>query len=76
MLPNITGDAHNSGEVLVFGIADASKSPGLRHMQIVDKRKRKYIAFCNTKTSVPQRNNSILIRCVVYNGVCSLKNLL
>ncbi len=30
MLPNITGDAHNSGEVLVFGIADASKSPGLR----------------------------------------------
>ncbi len=36
MLPNITGDAHNSGEVLVFWIADVSESPGLRHMQIVD----------------------------------------
>ncbi len=45
MLPNITGDAHNSGEVLVFGIADVSKSPGLRYMQIVDKRNANKLPF-------------------------------
>ncbi len=54
MLPNITGDAHNSGEVLVFGIADASKSPGLRYMQIVDKRNANKLPFVMQKQVSPQ----------------------
>ncbi len=45
MLPNIKRDSHNSGEVLVFGIADASKSPGLRYMQIGDKRNANKLPF-------------------------------